>query len=203
MKSFSTRRVAKPARGHSFNRVRANFCGHACYYVAMKTCEECGSKFEQRSGPGPARSICYSDDCRKARKRRWAKSNRAADPEAYRERTRQWARANRDKKSEYRKSWVKQHPGYGKDHKARYRSRKRNNGVFQITQKDLNRILSTPCRCGNPEVELDHIIPIARGGRHSIGNLQPLCRTCNASKKDRLMSEWRICGEEPERQRAG
>lgn len=41
-------------------------------------------------------------------------------------------------------------------------------------------------RCGKrpPEVELtaDHVVPIARKGRHAIDNVQPLCRSCNSWK---------------------
>lgn len=37
---------------------------------------------------------------------------------------------------------------------------------------------------------VDHIIPLSRGGAHSMLNLVPSCRTCNISKKDRL-DEWR------------
>lgn len=40
------------------------------------------------------------------------------------------------------------------------------------------------CRlCGSSEdLEVDHIIPIARGGLNRSDNLQTLCRTCNRSK---------------------
>lgn len=37
--------------------------------------------------------------------------------------------------------------------------------------------------CGSKEsVEVDHVIPLTKGGTHTVENLQPLCRSCNASK---------------------
>lgn len=76
---------------------------------------------------------------------------------------------------------------------ARRKARKLNAGVFVILDRELMRILSSPCNfCGTTEdITLDHVIPLARGGRHSIGNLQPLCGTCNKRKNSKLMSEWR------------
>lgn len=35
--------------------------------------------------------------------------------------------------------------------------------------------------------ELDHIVPLSKGGPHTMDNLQLLCRTCNAYKLDRLI----------------
>lgn len=32
----------------------------------------------------------------------------------------------------------------------------------------------------------DHILPMERGGRNVIGNVQVLCRACNSAKRDRL-----------------
>jgi 5-methylcytosine-specific restriction endonuclease McrA len=40
--------------------------------------------------------------------------------------------------------------------------------------------------------ELDHIIPLARGGWHAPDNCQCLCRKCNANKGALLPSEWKI-----------
>lgn len=33
--------------------------------------------------------------------------------------------------------------------------------------------------------QIDHIVPLARGGRHELSNLQLLCRRCNTRKSDR------------------
>lgn len=46
--------------------------------------------------------------------------------------------------------------------------------------------------CGDTEGphEVDHIVPLSRGGTSSIDNLTVSCRACNASKRDKLISEW-------------
>lgn len=43
---------------------------------------------------------------------------------------------------------------------------------------------------GAKELTLDHIVPLARGGRSTKGNCVPACKDCNNRKRDLLPLEW-------------
>ncbi|AUT02978.1 HNH endonuclease [Nostoc sp. CENA543] len=49
--------------------------------------------------------------------------------------------------------------------------------------------------CGKTGLEtdlnIDHIIPLARGGQNDISNLQTLCCTCNQRKTDKIDHRFR------------
>jgi len=58
-----------------------------------------------------------------------------------------------------------------------------------------NRIAKGACHyCGKSvppkELTLDHIVPVARGGRSTKGNCVPACKDCNNQKKNLLPIEW-------------
>ncbi len=40
------------------------------------------------------------------------------------------------------------------------------------------------------ELTMDHIVPVARGGKSTRGNVVPCCKTCNNNKKQMLPMEW-------------
>lgn len=40
------------------------------------------------------------------------------------------------------------------------------------------------------ELTMDHVVPLARGGRSTRGNLAVACKECNTRKKQMLPTEW-------------
>ena len=58
-----------------------------------------------------------------------------------------------------------------------------------------NRVAQGHCHwCGGQfqpgDLTMDHIIPIARGGKASRNNVVPACKQCNSKKKYLLPMEW-------------
>ena len=45
-------------------------------------------------------------------------------------------------------------------------------------------------KVGFKNLTMDHIIPLARGGRSTRDNLVPCCKECNNRKKNSLPVEW-------------
>jgi 5-methylcytosine-specific restriction endonuclease McrA len=64
---------------------------------------------------------------------------------------------------------------------------------YVVSKKEISSFYRKPCfNCGSTNrLTIDHIIPLSRGGTHSIGNLMTLCSQCNFSKGNRLLVEWR------------
>ena len=67
--------------------------------------------------------------------------------------------------------------------------------VGAVTVADVRAIFAetggTCIYCGDVATELDHLFPLSRGGPHAIHNLAPACRSCNASKHNKLPGEWK------------
>lgn len=61
-----------------------------------------------------------------------------------------------------------------------------------LPKRVLRRLRSAQCAyCGQAGGTVDHLVPLSRGGQHAEGNLVPACRSCNSSKGDKLLVEWR------------
>ena len=45
-------------------------------------------------------------------------------------------------------------------------------------------------RVSHKELTMDHLVPLARGGRSTKDNLVPCCKSCNTKKKTMLPVEW-------------
>lgn len=83
--------------------------------------------------------------------------------------------------------------------KARERKKRiRDSKDGTITKEALNNMYESQCHtCGycNCDLDqfgkhLDHILPLSRGGRHTLSNVHWICPRCNLSKNDKTEEEW-------------
>lgn len=77
---------------------------------------------------------------------------------------------------------------YSAKNRAKYRLRMYANLFLRDLRK--NNILQIECCkiCNtNKYLQLDHIIPISKGGKNCIDNIQVLCNKCNRLKSDKII----------------
>lgn len=116
-------------------------------------------------------------------RQRWARESRRNDPDRYRAYWAQWYEGNRES-SAFR---VKTRRG---------RIRGNSDGV-EFSLRDWQRLVRryrgccAYCGVKAEPVYMDHVVPLARGGRHSIGNVLPVCFYCNSTKHSMLLAVWR------------
>ena len=204
-------------KAHSFKNVLSQRCeelsnnvtckkrGHA--YPAHKTrCKECvreyGAAYRERNG-----------EKSNAASRAW----RSANPEKYMAQQRAYREANREKCNAATRAWNKAYPEkldaavrawqranpekcIAIDHARRARIRGAE-GTF--TADDWRAIKERQHSCcalckAHRKLEVDHIVPLSRGGSNWPDNIQGLCRSCNARKNDKLPHELRLNPTTPE-----
>ena len=100
---------------------------------------------------------------------------------------------NLERENESVKIWAKNNPEKTRHFKARNRAKRNQAKVFSVTKKDITRLAQSLCfYCGAKAQHIDHVIPLARGGTHGIGNLVSACRRCNLQKSSKTIMEWRL-----------
>jgi 5-methylcytosine-specific restriction endonuclease McrA len=144
---------------------------------------------------------------RKAAQRRAQKAHQLAFPEKYRaackryaEKTRErkaaYRQANRERDAERERQWVRDNPDKVRASNHRRLAQKRAaEGCFtpadtheiRERQQDCCAACAVPLQGGG---EIDHVVPLSRGGTNWPSNLQWLCRFCNRSKGPRTMDEF-------------
>ena len=177
-----------------------------------KPCAICSTEFDGRKD----RRWC-STECRAELKRQYDRERYPEIRDETVKRACDWQRENRYRKQAYDNAYRKleerrikkaEHaraarllnPEPERLRAARRRARRLGNGWFKVTIRDLERMARRYdmacgyCQSGFTEtnpLEWDHVIPVSRGGRHSIGNLIPACRSCNRNKQVKFVTEWR------------
>jgi len=141
------------------------------------------------------RKYAENSDEIKATALAWYHANKERAAETHRA----WRLANLEHKRERSRAnaiaWSRANPQRKKANGYKGRAARRNAEVRVVTERDWRRLCGRyhgRCAyCGAAEeLTQDHVIPISRGGRHAIGNLLPACRSCNSSKRTRLLVEW-------------
>jgi 5-methylcytosine-specific restriction endonuclease McrA len=189
------------------------------YRSDCKACNKAMGQAYAKANPEKVRASRAANyqknaESRKAYVKEWRKNNPekcrkyhaeyyARNEESERERQRLKSRnMPRDRKREIESRYLKKNPEKNRAKSHRRRSRVRNNGEWVILDREYRRLYRSACvACGSREnITADHVIPIILGGSHSIGNLQPMCMSCNTSKGSRLMIQFRkMRGELPSR----
>lgn len=183
------------------------------YTLREVTCVVCGNAFQAKRRDAKK----CSDACAVEHKRAYDFARYAEKQDEIYERVRAWYAANKEAKSLYDSRYREDNADRIRETKRRYsreyslrpttrenarlathrrRARLARNGVYEVTPRDLSRLRAryrgkcAYCESRNAE-HWDHVIPVVRGGTHSIGNLLPACRECNLSKSHKFVSEWR------------
>lgn len=105
------------------------------------------------------------------RKDEWYRKDKEKNPEKYKERARLDNIFNKERRRMACRRWNARRKVNGGSH--------RQEDWLMILDRFGNQCLA----CGSKEkIEKDHIKPVSIGGDNGKGNLQPLCRSCNARK---------------------
>lgn len=129
------------------------------------------------------------------------KEQREANKVDYNRKAREYQHERRKNPEVRAKSaeWWAANPEKHRVYEANRRSRKINNpGSVGVNERDwlrlVDRYRGCCAYCGEKSgsIELDHVIPLSKGGRHAIGNVLPACTSCNRSKNARWLADWRL-----------
>jgi 5-methylcytosine-specific restriction endonuclease McrA len=168
-----------------------------------KPVSEFSKESRKRSG---IRNECKS--CYAAYAREWARKNSDvvnARVRAYHQKNKDElnlkrairAQRNPAQTKQSRRRWAENNPEKMRASRIKALQKRRlleKSSTYQIPVKAIMKLQKNACfYCGAKEnIEIDHIVPISKGGRNSEGNLISACVACNRSKGAKFLMEWKL-----------
>jgi hypothetical protein len=143
---------------------------------------------------GLTKAELYARWKQKNPERRKEISKKSRDKPENKQKRAQHMKAYRLKNPDAYKNWVQNNPDKANANWNRRRKYLKEAGIFAISKKEMARLYQSSCfYCGEKQdIQADHILPVSRGGTHSVGNLIPACKLCNMSKGNKTNMEWQI-----------
>lgn len=131
-------------------------------------------------------------------RREWESVNRESRAEGHR----RWYAANRERAADRSRSWRLRHPERyltaARHYAANRRARIAAATIIPFTVDEMlahwaDLDLYGCAFCGGPYEDIEHLVPLSRGGEHSLANIVPSCIECNrgvGGKHARDPWEW-------------
>lgn len=160
-----------------------------------KTCTNCGmTRLKVEFHADPRRADGRYSWCKPCFHAHVARM-RTPESEAARRRTAYADPARRARLLAKHRRWSRANPVKNRQYAQRYQARKRaatvgivDYGVI-ITRDGMYCHLCLTDIGALTDLHFDHVVPLSRGGKHSMVNVKPAHATCNLRKGDKLLSE--------------
>lgn len=136
----------------------------------------------------------------KQRQKDWYNENRdyfvqkyQANRDVLLERKRQQRAANPGSDTENSRRWRREHPDQWALRNRENQNRRRANGSDRVDYAAIlerHGMICHICRGAIPSLAVlhfDHVIPLAKGGRHTAENIRPSHALCNLRKSDKIL----------------
>jgi 5-methylcytosine-specific restriction endonuclease McrA len=188
--------------------------------MAAKQCTKCGEtkpldQFHKQTwckqGVRPECKACFYAACRSRLKpgksaeynRAYRKRNPTVDRDYYEKnknilipRMVEYNRRNKESYLAKMRAWRKANPEkvqvWVRNRRAKFKGLSGSHTLADIlAQMNIQRGKCVYCRCDiTKSYQVDHIVPVARGGTNDKANLQLLCKPCNLDKRDKDPVEY-------------
>ena len=119
------------------------------------------------------------------------RANRLKNIDSQMAKSRQWQKDNPEAAKAIKKNWSHKNREYLNAKEKRRADLKKIGNVPLEFIRELNN--KSCAYCGfflAGKMQIDHVIPISRGGMHTQNNLVSACKTCNQSKSNKPLDKW-------------